>query len=181
MSLMKFIDNNQVLSGALLGSVSTLIGVVVTQISGILAKKIEIDAQIRYRKFDWSWEFEKRCIIDPALTFLDSELRLMTFVYTQGFEDKEADEEIKKHILDMPTISARIKALDDHELSGKFNEFTRKRLAVGNNVLDEYKKDMNAAFTELQEAEKLAGEIILSIKMRIREQDKLVMKPKYLR
>ena len=85
---------------------------------------------------------------------------------------------MKKHILDMSTISARIKALDDQELSEKFNEFTRKRIGVGNYVFDEYRKDMNGAFTELKEAEKLAGEIILSIKMRIRQQDKLVMKSK---
>lgn len=178
MSLIEFIDKNPALGGALLGSLGTLIGVVVTQISGIFVKKIEIDAQVRYRKFDWSWEFERKNIIEPVLTFLDSELKLIAFVYTQGFEDKKANEEIKKHILDISTISARIKALNDHELSEKFDEFTRKRIGVGNKVFDEYRKDMNGAFTELKEAEKLAGEIIWLIKMRIREQDKLVVKSK---
>lgn len=104
--------------------------------------------------------------------FLDSELKLIAFVYTKGFEDKEADEGLKRHILDLSTISARIKALDDcDELSKKFVEFTKKRLGIGNRVLRD-RRDMDGAYQELQEAEKLAGEIIRLIKIRIRQQDK---------
>jgi hypothetical protein len=178
MSLIEFLDKNPALIGALLAAIGALIGVVVTQSSSIVVKKSEIDAQVRYRKLDWSWEFEKKNIIEPILTFLDSELKLITFVYTQGFEDKKVDSEMKKHILDMSTVSARIKALDDQALSKKFSEFTRKRIGVGNSVFDEYRKDMSSAFTEFQEAEKLAGEIIWLIKMRIRQQDESVMKSK---
>ncbi|WP_041430787.1 hypothetical protein [Synechococcus sp. PCC 6312] len=174
----EFLDKNPALFGALLGAGGTLFGVFVTQLTNIFVKRFEINAQVRHRKLDWSWEFEKKNIIEPILTFLDSELKLMTFVYIQGFEGKKEDSEIKKHILDMSTVSARIKALDDQELNEKFSEFTRKRIGVGNNVFDEYRKDMSSAFSELQEAEKLAGEIIWSIKIRIRQQDELVMRSK---
>ena len=68
MSLIEFLDKNSALIGALLG-------VVVTQLSNIFVKKFEIDAQVRYQKFDWVWEFEKKNVIEPILTFLDSELK----------------------------------------------------------------------------------------------------------
>ncbi len=155
-----------------------LLGVIVTQISNFFLKKIDIDAQLLRQKIDWSWEFEKKSVIEPILTFLDSELKLMTFVYTQGFESKEADQEIKRHILDLSTTFARIKALDDYELNEKFNEFSRKRLGIGNRVFNQGEKDMEGAYQELQEAEKLAGEIIWLIKMRIRQQDKLIRNSK---
>lgn len=110
-----------------MGTLGTLLSVFITQASSIFIKKFEVDAQIRYRKFDWSWEFEKKNVVEPILMFLDSELKLIAFVYTKGFEDKEADEGLKRHILDLSTISARIKALDDcDELSKKFVEFTKK-------------------------------------------------------
>ena len=61
---MQFVNNNPTLSLAFIGVVGTLLGATVTQILNIFVKKIELESQCRYRKIDWSWEFEKKHVIE---------------------------------------------------------------------------------------------------------------------
>jgi hypothetical protein len=162
MDCLSFIDKN---ASPIIAVLGTLFGVIIAQISNWLMKNQEFKNHVKLKRIDFGIEFEKRNLIEPVLLFLESDLKLMTAIYQKGLEkEKNINEILGEHILEMSMVSARLRVYGNPALSTKFEEFTRKRLDVGFRALNENMKDIQSAYDKLREAEVLASEIIVLLK-----------------
>lgn len=166
MDILDFIDKHATPIIAVFG---TLAGVLISQLFNWLMKKCEFKNQVKLKRFDFGVEFEKRNLIEPILLFLESDLKLITAIYQKGFEREKSkiNEKLGDHILEMSMVSARLGVYGNEALITKFDEFTRKRIEVGFNVLDEHEKNISSAHNKIKEAESLASEIIILLKKKI--------------
>lgn len=151
---------------AVIAIAGTIFGVVITEFFNWLNKKSEFSYQSSLKKTDRQIEFENDEIIRPALDFLEKELRLITRIYQKGLnKELSIGDEISEHILGMSMVGARIRVFSNDALNKKFEEFTRLRISISFDVLNEDgHKDINAAFENMKKAELLASEIIAEMK-----------------
>ena len=163
MDILTFFDKH---ADSLFPILGTLAGVAITLFFTWLMKKREFINQLIMKRIDFEIEFEKENLIKPVLLFLESDLKLMAAIYQKGLEPKavEIDKSLGTHILDMSMASARIGVYGNEALNKKFDEFTRKRIQVGFDALNEQDKKVNDAFNKMKEAESLASEIIVLLK-----------------
>jgi hypothetical protein len=156
---------------AIIAVFGTIAGVVITQIFNWVFKKSEWSNQVRLRKLERSLQFEKQNLIDPIIEFMEAELSLIQIIYGKGFDKEPSPIEgsSSDHIKNLLAISARIKVYGDQELINKFEEFTSKRLIIGNKILDEKNRDLPHAYDDLKQAEILASEILKAFKSRLAE------------
>ncbi len=162
-----FIDKN---ANSIIPVIATLGGMIISQLCNILKIRIETKKQIAIKKVDAAIEFEKNHIIEPILSYLDSELKFMIAIYREGLSSGDKAEDIFKpeHILNLSCISARIRALGDETLNEKFDKFTLKRFDIANRILkDSPNRNPSIANKQLQAAEQLAGEILSILKEKI--------------
>ena len=159
--------------GATLGAVVSLAGVAITSWFNLKAKDKEAVNARRLKFLENSIDFQKRHIVEPVIAFLESDLRLISYVYECGLvKDTPAKKpELSEHIRLLAMTEARIKTLGDKSLEDKFRVFTRKRLEVGNEILDEIQRDHKAAYEKLQEAITLASEILVSVKDKLHKSE----------
>lgn len=159
--------------GATLGVIGSLAGVAITSWFNLKAKDKEAANARKLKFLDNSIDFQKRHVVEPIIAFLESDLKLISYVYECGLEKDTPPKnpEQSVHIRLLAMTEARIKTLGDKLLEEKFRVFTRKRLEVGNKILDEMRRDPNAAYEKLQEAITLASEILVSVKDKIQRSE----------
>ena len=170
---MNFIDFFDKHAASIIPAIGVLAGVIISQFFTWVMKLSEFKNQVRLKRIDFGIEFEKRNLIEPVLLFLESDFKLMTAIYQKGFESEKSkiNEKLSEHILSMSMASARIGAYGNEALIKKFDEFTRKRMEVGFNVLDEENKSIYSAHNKIKEAESIASEIIILLKEKINNLD----------
>lgn len=163
MDILTFFDKH---ADAIIPIFGTFAGVVITLFVTWLMKRREFINQVKLKRIDFGIEFEKKNLIEPVLLFLESDLKLMTAIYQKGLklEKTEIDKSSSAHILDMSMASARLGVYGNEALIKKFDEFTRKRIQVGFDALNEQEKNINSAYNKIKEAESLASEIIILLK-----------------
>lgn len=163
MDWLTFIDKHAASIFPVLG---TLSGVLISLIFSWLINRCEFRNQVKLKKIDLGIDFQKDKLIEPVLSFLESDLKLMTRIYQIGLnaEASQLKDQLDRHILDMSMVSARLGAYGNTTLSDKFDEFSRKRIEVGFLALEEHLKDIPQAHSKLKEAESLAADIIRMLK-----------------
>jgi hypothetical protein len=155
MWLKDLINNNQT---AFLTLIGAIMGMVITQVANLVSKYIDHKNNLRIKRLDLSIELEKKYIIEPVVSFIDNELKLMQKTYAVVFKSRgDVGNFDKEHIFWLSSIQARLNGLGDSGLIEKFEEFSRARLSIGNAVSD---ANVNDAYKRLDEAIKLAGEIL---------------------
>ncbi len=166
MDLAHFLDK---FGAAIIAVFGTIAGVVITSIFNWVLKKSEWSNQVKLRKLERSLEFEKQNLIDPIIEFLEAELSLIQIIYGKGFDKEHSPFEgsSSDHIKNLSAISAKIKVYGDQELIVKFEEFTSKRLIIGNKTLVEKNRDLSHAYDDLKKAEILASEILKTFKSKL--------------
>lgn len=167
MNILIFLDKH---ADSLFPILGTLAGVAITLFFTWLIKKREFLNQLILKRVDSEINFEKENLIKPVLLFLESDLKLMTAIYQKGMSPKaiEIDESLSTHILDMSMASARLGVYGNEALNKKFDEFTRKRIQVGFDALNEQDQKINDAYKKMKEAESLASEIIILLKEKMK-------------
>ena len=167
MNIYTFLDKHAAPMIAVFG---TLAGVLISQVFNWLMKRREFSNQLKLKKLDYGFEFEKQKLIEPVLSFLESELKLITAIYQKGIDSENSNikrENLGDHILESSMASARLGVYGNKTLIEKFDEFTRKRIQVGFDIFDENGKNITSAYERIKEAESLASEIILILKEKI--------------
>lgn len=151
---------------AIIAVAGTLLAVLITQLFNWLNKRSEFYYQHNLKKTDQQIAFENNEVIKPVLDFLENELRLITKVYQKGLnKEVTIEDELSEHILGMSMVGARIRILGNNILNEKYEEFTRLRIPISFDALNEDgNKDINTAFENMKKAELLASEIISEIK-----------------
>ena len=146
--------------------IATLSGIIIVRICDYLKIKSETQKQVSIKKADAAIEFEKTYIIKPILDYLDSELKYMVAIYNEGLSTEKAEDVFKPtHRLNLPCISARIRALKDKSLNEKFDTFSTIRFDIAHRILTEPPdRHVSKARKHLDDAEQLAGDIFATIK-----------------
>lgn len=153
---MKIITGNET---AIISASAALIGVFLTVLANLFQKWLDMRHAKNMKKLEFAIEFEKNHLLEPILSFIDSDLATLREVYALGFINKEDWDKVKiksEHLNALPSVSARVKGLGDEIIYNKFNEFTRKRILIGNAI----NSDEKDSFKELESAIELAGEIM---------------------
>ena len=102
---------------------------------------------------------ENDIIIRPVIDFLERDLIAIQRVYNLSLVQKTERREIiidNEHIWLLTAAQARIEAAGDPVLCDKFDEYSRKRLKMGNAV----EIGNEEAFEELEATKTLASDII---------------------
>jgi hypothetical protein len=152
-------------SVAMVGIIGTVAGVAITGWLNLKIKDKEATNAIRLKRLENSLSFQTRYLVEPVIAFLEADLRLISDVYGRGMENDFSDRkpELSEHVRLLAMTEARLRTFGDKALEDSFRLFTRKRLEVGNEILDDLRRDPNAAYEKLQEAIRLASEILASI------------------
>ncbi len=163
MEISELIKNN---FPAIIALTGTLLGVLITQLFNWLNKRSEFYHQHKLKKTDQQIVFENNEVIKPVLDFLKKELCLITKIYQKGLnKEVSIEDELSEHILEMSMVGARIRILGNNILNKKYEEFTKLRIPISFDSLNEEgNKDINTAFENMKKAELLASEIISEIK-----------------
>ena len=157
MSLEELINNNQTAFFTLVG---TIFGVVVTQVANLVSKCIDHRNNLKIKSLDLAIELEKKYLIEPVVSFIDKDLKLMQKTYAlvlQPKEDRPRFNFDNEHVFELSSIQARIDGLGDSSLSEKFKKFSRARVGIGTAVSD---AEVEEAYKKLDGAIKLAGELL---------------------
>ena len=157
MWLEDFIKNNQPAVLMLIGTVS---GVVIAQAGHLISKWVDHRNNLKIKRLDIAVELEKKYLIEPVVSFIDRDLGLMQKTYAKMFESEEGNASFSfdnTNVFELSSVQARVKGLGDRRLNEKFEEFSRARIGIGTAVADA--KTQNA-YKQLDEAIKLAGEIL---------------------
>ena len=144
---------------ALVTTSGALFGVIITSVFHLIQKYFANRHERNMKKLDFVAKFKSEQLVEPVIKFLDSDLAAMQETYSLVFVDKgsRSNFQIKSdHLASLPAVTARVKGLGDPKLNALFDEFTRKRLSIGNSI-DSVGKD---PFKELQSAITLAGDIV---------------------
>ena len=151
---------------AIIALAGALLGVIITQLFNWLNKRSEFHHQHNLKKTDQQIAFENNEVIKPVLDFLEKELRLITKIYQKGLnKEVSIEDDQSEHILEMSMVGARIRILGNSILNKKYEEFTRLRIPISFDSLNEEgNRDINNAFKNMKKAEMLASEIIAEIK-----------------
>jgi hypothetical protein len=156
MQLLDIIERNET---AIITASAALFGVLLTAIVNLFQKWLEMQHAKNMKKIDFAIDFEKKQLLEPVLSFLDSDLSAMRDVYTLIFVDKKDRSSVKvesQYLSQLPAVQARVKGLGDEVLYNKFCEFSRKRLKIGN-AIENPTKD---PYEELESAIDIAGELM---------------------
>jgi hypothetical protein len=162
MGLIQFLDKNA-------SAVFALCGVLLTLVVDLFRQWNE-RAYGRYlRRVELAIEIEKRIQFDPIAEFIESYLSLLQMTYAKGVnKDISATPEISDQSnMQLAAASARIKLYRDSKLSDMFNNFTRKRIEMGNSLFDERQRDLSRAYSLLTEAEATAAEILDTLRTKL--------------
>ncbi len=153
-------------AGSVLTLIGTLAGAALTSWFNLKAKEREAANARHMRLLDSSIEFQQRHLIEPVIAFLEADLRLISDVYARRLENDASDRkpELSEHVRLLAMVEARLATFGDPALESSFRLFSRKRLDLGNKLFDERRSDVNGAYKELQEAIRLASEILASMK-----------------
>jgi hypothetical protein len=139
----------------LMALIGSLLGVYLTQ-RGNRKNNLMI------KQFDIAKELEKKYMIEPAISFIDKDLKLMQKIYEQIFKSENLNHDLSSslydHISDLPSLEARIKVIDNSSLSMKFREFSSIRINIKASVDEDEGKQ---AFNDLQTAIELAKDIFI--------------------
>lgn len=141
---------------------SALSGVFLTAVFNVFQKWLDMRHAKNMKKIEFAIDFEKKQLLEPVLSFLDSDLATIREVYSLVFKSKKDRGSViieDKHLAQLPSVQARIKGLGDDDLYEKFNEFSRKRRKIWNAI----ENQNNDPFDELESAIAIAGEIISSL------------------
>ena len=161
-SNMQIFDIIKGYEAAVIAAFAALSGVFLTGLINVFQKWLDMRHARSMKKIDFAVDFEKKQLLEPVLSFLDSDLSTMRQVYSLVFVEKAERSSVKiesSHLSQLPAIQARIKGLGDEHLYTKFSEFSRKRIKIGN-AIEHPDKD---PYTELESAIELAGEIMCSL------------------
>lgn len=145
-----------------LGSLFTLFGVLVAGIINFLLKRLELSHARKMKKIEFASSFKQENLFKPVVSFLESDLIALQAVYGLLFVEKKDRREVKinnDHLVMLSSIEARIKALTDSATYEKFNEYSRKRLRIGN-ALENIELD---PYVELKSAIELASNIMKTL------------------
>jgi hypothetical protein len=166
MSLGDLVKNNPVAILTLLG---TVCGVVITQAANLIAKGLDYRNNLKTRRLDLAIELEKKYLIEPVVLFIDKDLKAMQKTYAQALESE--DDKVNfildnEHVFELSSLQARVKGLCDSSLNEKFEEFSGAKIRIGTSVSN---GEVNNAYKQLDEAIKLAGEILELLFKRLRK------------
>lgn len=159
--------------GAAFGVIGSLAGVFITSWFNLKAKDKEAENAQRLKFLDNSSDFQKRHIIEPVIALLESYLKQLSFVYECGLKKDTpiTSPELIEYVHRLAMAEARIKAFGDKSLEEKFRVFIRKCFEMGSRISDERRRDLNAAYENLQEAITLASEILVSMKEKLQRSE----------
>lgn len=148
------IQNNQ---SAVLTLIGTISGAIIVLVGNLAYRWLEHKNMIKLKRLDLVIDIEKKYLIEPVVSFIDDDLKLMQEIYDTLVTNKPIPSLNNKHIFKLSSIQARIQGLGDGVLCEKFEEFSRVRLSVGNAVSN---GNWDGAQNNLNKAITLAGKIL---------------------
>jgi len=166
MWLEDLVNNNQ---PAFLMLIGTVFGVVIAQVGHLISKWIDHRNNLKIKRLDMAVQLEKKYLIEPVVSFIDRDLGLMQKTYARIFKSKETNTSFSidnTHVSELSAVEARVKGIGDRHLKEKFQEFSRARIRIGTAAAD---GKTNNAYTRLEEAISLAGEILELLFKKLKE------------
>jgi hypothetical protein len=151
--------NNQT---AIISIFGTLLGATLTQAFNLISKRIDHKNSLEIKRLGVAVEVEMKHIIDPIISFLDKDIKLIQKGCAQLLSPEEVLTLEREHIFELSSIEARIETLGNEDLSQKFKKFSTIRLISPNESPED-------RFEKLEQAKELEKEILSLLFERLRK------------